>query len=149
MGVVIVTNETTGWAQLAPNAPADKVVSVSSDEQARRFEAAIAPYVKEARRTFPDAKGRFLAGLPPGETFFVTVRLVDGQQGVEIVFVQVRTIKDGWVIGKIANEVVTVKGHEQGDVLATQETSILDWTITKPDGSEEGNLVGKFLESQQ
>jgi hypothetical protein len=27
------------------------------------------------------------------------------------------------------------------------EAELLDWLITKPDGSEEGNVVGKFLDT--
>jgi hypothetical protein len=28
------------------------------------------------------------------------------------------------------------------------EPVLIDWLITKPDGSEEGNVVGKFLDRQ-
>lgn len=27
------------------------------------------------------------------------------------------------------------------------ETDMLDWPITRPDGTEEGNFVGKFLDT--
>jgi hypothetical protein len=36
-----------------------------------------------------------------------------------------------------------------GDRYATAETELLDWLITKPDGTEEGNVVGKFLDTYQ
>ena len=28
-----------------------------------------------------------------------------------------------------------------------KESDVLDWTISKPDGTEEGNFVGKFLDT--
>ena len=57
---------------LAPNAPKDKPAPIPSPE---RFERAIAPYVAQARATYPQAKQRFLAGLPRGQSFFLTARL--------------------------------------------------------------------------
>jgi hypothetical protein len=43
-------------------APTDKPVSAKSDEDVKKFEEAIAPYVKNARERLPDAKKRFLKG---------------------------------------------------------------------------------------
>jgi hypothetical protein len=60
------------------NAPRDKPVPVATEKHKRRFDAAIVPYVAEARATYPRAKRRFLAGLPPRHSFFVTVELRDG-----------------------------------------------------------------------
>jgi hypothetical protein len=50
---------------------------VTRDEQRQRLEAALKPYIAKARATYPRAKARYLAGLPPGQTFFVTVDLRD------------------------------------------------------------------------
>jgi hypothetical protein len=62
---------------VSTQAPLDKPVSVTSDEQKRRLDAAVAPYVAQARATYPKAKQRYLAGLPPQQSFFVTVELRD------------------------------------------------------------------------
>lgn len=135
-------------AQLAPNAPADKPVH-ATDEQAKRIEVAIEPYIEQARKSYPDARARFLAGLPKGETFFVTTKLTDDQGHFEFVFVVVKKIWDGRITGLIANEIGSVTGYKQGDEHTLPETELVDWTISKPDGTEDGNVVGKFLETYQ
>lgn len=135
--------------QLSPNAPKDKPVDARGGEEVRRFEEAIKPYVEQARKTYPEAKQRFLRGLPRGQVFFVTARLYDGTGRFEQVFVAVREIKGGKISGVIASEIRTVSGFRQGDPHALPESELYDWTISKPDGSEEGNFVGKFLDTYQ
>ncbi|MBK7538639.1 MAG: hypothetical protein IPI49_25370 [Myxococcales bacterium] len=34
-----------------------------------------------------------------------------------------------------------------GDPVQFSEQEVEDWTISRPDGSEEGNVVGKFLDT--
>ena len=58
-------------SELATDAPVDKPFSWT-EAQAAALERAIAPYVAKARETYPEAKKRYLAGLPPKHTFFVT-----------------------------------------------------------------------------
>lgn len=130
---------------LAPNAPKDQPVTANLDE--RKFDEAIKPSVEEGRKTYPDAKARFLAGLPPKHIFFVTARLHDSAGRWEQVFVEVKEISDGKIKGLIANDIETVSGYKLGDNYTFPEVEILDWTISKPDGTEEGNVVGKFLDT--
>lgn len=132
---------------LSPKAPRDRPVRSRSDDKRQRFDAAIAPYVAEARKTYPAARGRYLAGLPTGQHFFVTVRLYEDQR-FEQVFLAVQRIDGTHVTGTISNELSALKKRRRGDSVTVDEASILDWLITKPDGSEEGNLVGKFIDSQ-
>jgi hypothetical protein len=40
-----------------------------------------------------------------------------------------------------------VRGYRLRDQHAVAEAELLDWLITKPDGSEEGNVVGKFVDT--
>jgi hypothetical protein len=40
-----------------------------------------------------------------------------------------------------------VKGYKHGDEYKFPESEVLDWTISKPDGTEEGNFIGKFFDS--
>lgn len=49
--------------------------------------------------------------------------------------------------GIIANQIVVVNGYSRGQKYSVKEPDILDWLISKPDGSEEGNFVGKFLDT--
>jgi len=131
---------------LSPNAPADKPVDISKDEGTRLFEQAIAPYVKQARATLPQAKQKFLKGLPQGEAFFVTTRLYGANKTSEQVFVKVTSWNGQTIRGLLASDTPIVH-RKSGEVITCKEQDVLDWTISKPDGSEEGNSVGKFLDT--
>lgn len=145
-GVVGLAQEQDKLPTLAPNAPVDKGQPVKGDQLAA-FDAAIKPYVEQARKTYPEAKERFLAGLPPKNFFFVTTRLHDSAGRWEQVFIAVKEIKDGVITGLIASDIETVTGFKASDKYSFPESELMDWTIAKPDGSEEGNFVGKFLDS--
>ena len=129
---------------LSPNAPKDQPRQHASPDELDR---AIAPYVAQARATYPAAKRRYLAGLPQGEHFFLTTRLQDRRGRVEQVFIAVSAIEGSQVTGRIWNDVIGVEGHRRGDSYTFDESRMLDWLITKPDGREEGNVVGRFLDT--
>jgi hypothetical protein len=40
-----------------------------------------------------------------------------------------------------------VSGFKLGQTYTFNESDLIDWFISKPDGSEEGNVVGKFLDT--
>lgn len=126
----------------------DKPAPVTADGVSR-FEAAIAPYVAQGQRTYPEAKRRYLAGLPPKHQFSVLVRLTDDAGRFEIIFIRVHDIDPatGEIKGSISNTVNVVHGYHRGQILTLPESRVLDWTITRPDGSEEGNVVGNFLDN--
>jgi len=135
---------------LAPNAPEDRPVHFTgseANEALARWRALVAPYVEQARSTYPDAKRRYLAGLPPRHTFFVTTLLRDQQGHFENVFVLVDEMANQQVRGRITTDVNLVRGYHNGQPLAFPEGEVIDWLISKPDGSEEGNYVGKFLDT--
>ncbi|KAF0812389.1 hypothetical protein IGB42_03057 [Andreprevotia sp. IGB-42] len=125
---------------LAPNAPKDRVVPLVPAE--------IAPYVQQARNTYAAAKRRFQAGLPAGQSFFLATTLTDLSGNRENVFIAVNRINNGVVYGKIWNDLQTVRGYRYGDAYSFAENRMLDWLITKAYGSEEGNFVGKYLDSR-
>jgi len=148
--VLLLVRATSAWSQephVSTNAPPDEPVAVGSDEQQRRLEAALAPYIAQARATYPQARERYLAGLPPQEGFFVTVALRDTLGHSEMVFLAVDSLTRDSVFGRIWNQIHVVRGYRLRDPHAVAETELLDWLITKPDGSEEGNVVGKFLDT--
>lgn len=132
---------------VSTNAPPDNPVSASTNEQLRRMEAAVAPYVAQARATYPRAKARYLVGLPHRESFFVTVKLQDTLGHSEMVFLAVDSLARDSIFGRIWNQINVVRGYRLRDRVGVRETELLDWLITKPDGSEEGNVVGKFLDT--
>jgi hypothetical protein len=136
-------------AALAPNAPKDQPVSVNGKSKIEEIRAAMAPHIEEARKTYPDAKRRYLAGLPRGEVFFAVAKLRDAGGAEEQAFIAVTGIKDGKISGKIASDILGVEGFKRGDAYTLPEAEMVDWLISKPDGTEEGNFVGKFLDEWQ
>ena len=116
-----------------------------------QYDHAIAPHVAQARATYPAAKKRFLAGLPRGYTFSVWLRLYEKDQSKKIIyfedcFVSVVRIADGHIYGRLENKPRMVHGYSMGDRVVGEESEIRNWMIEHLDGTEEGNVVGKFLE---
>jgi hypothetical protein len=133
--------------ELAPNAPADKPVPLIDECQLRHFNKSMQPYVDSARATWPAARARYINGLPPGNTFFVTVRLTDQEKRIEQVFVVVDSVRNSRVFGRIRSPIQLVRGFRYGQPYDLPDSDIMDWMIAKPDGSEEGNVVGKFIDT--
>src|ERR1051325_6330690 len=134
---------------LAKTAPKDEPKTAVGKGSVNNFEKAMAPYVAQARKTLPDTKKRFQKGLQPGEVLYVTTRLYNAAGRYEQVFVEVKSWKDSTIAGLLSSEPELVKEHKRGEKLTVQEKDVYDWTISKPDGSEEGNFVGKFLDTYQ
>lgn len=130
-----------------PSAPLDKPILGTRADELKKLEEAIKPYIQKAKETYPEAKKRFLKGLPAKHTFFITTRLRDEQGRLEQVFIAVKEIKDGIVKGIIWSDIAVVSGYRRGEGYSFPESELVDWTIIKPDGSEEGNFVGKFLDT--
>ena len=135
--------------QLSPNAPKDRPVETAQRCIWNAMDTAMQPYIAQARATWPQAKQRYLAGLPPRNTFFVTALIIDDSDRREQVFIAVDSIQSGKISGRIWNRVDIVHGYRLGDRYTFPESELRDWLITKPDGSEEGNYVGKFLDGYE
>jgi uncharacterized protein YegJ (DUF2314 family) len=125
--------------------PPDRPQRATTD-QFKAYEKAIAPYVAKARATYPEAKKRFLAGLPAGYRFSVRVPLFDPDGNREDSFVRVYEIKNGKIMGVIESELNLVKSYKTGQQITCSESKIDNWLILRPNGTEEGNYVGKFLD---
>jgi hypothetical protein len=110
------------------------------------LDSIIVPYVAMAHRTYPDAKARFLKGLPTGDKFLITTRVFDKLGNFQQIFVEVSSIKDGKVTGYVAMAGGNIPSLTQGSPFNCVEEDILDWCIIKPDGQQEGNVIGKFLD---
>jgi len=113
------------------------------------LDRAVQPSINHARETFPDARRRFLAGLPPGYGLSVTTRLRDSTGHFEQVFVALDSIKGDRLFGHIASDIAFVRGFRKHQAYELGTGDILDWTILRPDSTEEGNFVGNFLDSLQ
>jgi uncharacterized protein YegJ (DUF2314 family) len=133
--------------ELAPNAPKDHPVETAQRCVWNAMERAMQPYIAQARASWPQARQRYLAGLPARQTFFVTALLIDDADRREQVFIAVDTIAAGKISGRIWNRVNIVRGYRLGERYSFPEADLRDWMIAKPDGTEEGNFVGKFLDA--
>jgi len=89
--------------------------------------------------------------MPANHIFFVTVRLTDDPGKFEIVFIRVLKIDNvkSEILGRIANDISLVHGYQRRQEITFPESRVIDWTISLPDGTEEGNVVGKFLDNYQ
>jgi hypothetical protein len=97
--------------------------------------------------SWPDARRRFQAGLPPQQSLSVTTRLGSPGGRMEQAFVMVDRIDGTQVTGRLWSEIIAVKGYRRGQTLTVPEREIVDWTISYPDGREEGNWMGKFIDA--
>jgi uncharacterized protein YegJ (DUF2314 family) len=131
-------------SQAEKNAPVDKPFQATR-EQFVEYDKAIAPYVAKARATYPAAKARFLAGLPPGYSFSVRVRLKDSNGRREDSFLTVNKISGEKITGRLET-VTLLRNYKTGQTISVKESEIDNWVIVRPDGTEEGNYVGKFLD---
>jgi hypothetical protein len=131
-----------------PARPPDRPAGFDTNAQVSRQDEELAPLISKARETYPAAVARFKQGLSPGEHFAVVTRLRDGNGRIEQVFVAVDSVEPGWVNGTITSDIELVSGYRRGDRYRMPESEILDWVISRPDGSEEGNVIGKYLDSR-
>jgi tetratricopeptide (TPR) repeat protein len=128
----------------ADSSPRDRLIHTQGSETIE-MDKKIKVLIDKARATLPAVKKRYSKGLPPGQILMVTTRLHDGGR-FEQVFVRVNRWEADIITGKLASN-VTTPNHRIGERAQLKEKDVLDWTIMKPDGSEEGNLIGKFLDT--
>jgi hypothetical protein len=130
-----------------PNVIRDEPLTASTGSEARRMFFAMEPYIAHARATWPDAKRRFVAGLPRRHTLFVTTRLRDASGRIEQVYIAVDSVVAERIHGRIWSKILIVDGYRLQQSYVLSEDDLIDWMIAKPDGSEEGNVVGRFLDT--
>jgi hypothetical protein len=135
-------------ASQEPTPPPDRSFHTDSAASAC-LDRAIQSRVANATRTFPQVRQRFAKGLPPGHHLSVTTRVQDRMGHFEQVFVAVDSLSRDTVFGRIASDIGFVEGFRSGQAHAVTLRDVLDWTIVRPDGTEEGNFVGKYLDSLQ
>jgi hypothetical protein len=135
-------NRVAELPRLASNAPVDRVV----EGQDPRKDSKLQALIDTARAELPTVRERYMKGLPPDAHLFVTTTLHSGSQDEQL-FVAVRDWSDpNTVEGLIATPPLT-PGFHNGDVIKVKQADIVDWTISRADGSEEGNIVGKYLDT--
>jgi hypothetical protein len=111
-------------------------------------ERAMVALIRESQAELPHIRKRFEAGLREGEFLYLTVRLFHPDQSFEQAFVRVTEWTDQDVTGVMASELIGFTEPKRGDVLKFLESTAIDWTVTGPGGTEEGNRLGHYLESR-
>jgi hypothetical protein len=61
-------------------------------------------------------------------------------------FIRVESINGGNITGVIENDLTLVNDYKTGQRITFSEGKIDNWVILRPDGTEEGNFVGRFLD---
>ena len=112
-----------------------------------RDESALADPVREALRTLPQAKKRFLAGLANGDQFLLSVRVVD----TDTSFRQATARVLGWHGNTVQALLLPTAANSVGPTEPTPvsfpETAVLNWTLLRASGREEGNYVGRYTDT--
>lgn len=62
-------------------------------------------------------------------------------------FVAVDNIVGSYIFGTPASPINVVQGYRYRQPYSFDDSGLVDWTVANPDGSEEGNVVGKFMET--
>ena len=116
-------------------------VGVTSEDKSQ---LAALSYVDKARAAFPEAKRRFLEGLPEGYELRVTADLKDSDGRRMNNLIIVDKIENGWVTGHwyegMARDVPVTQ-----DIYTFSEKDILDWAIQRSNGVIEGNFGWWYL----
>jgi hypothetical protein len=113
-----------------------------------RSETALADPMREALRTLPQAKKKFLAGLPNGDQFLLSVRVI----ATDTSFRQASARVLGWhgnTVQALLLPSPDAAGKADPTPISFPETAVIDWTLLRASGREEGNYVGRYLEVDQ
>ncbi|TGD81768.1 hypothetical protein [Hymenobacter wooponensis] len=103
---------------------------------------------KEAKRTLPQLRQRYQRGLQAGTTCYLTANVLNESATPEPLVVEVAAWQAGQVTGRIVR--LSPEGRTIAGALVTfEETVILDWLLLRPNGTEEGNYVGKYLDLEE
>jgi hypothetical protein len=133
--------------RVAPKTGRDQPLTASTGSEAMRMFFAMEPYIAHARASWPDAKRRFVDGLPRRHVLFVTTRLRDANGRIEQIFVAVDSVVAKRIHGRIWSQILIVDGYRLQQPYDFPEEDLIDWMIARPDGTEEGNVVGRFLDT--
>ncbi|WP_310394440.1 hypothetical protein [Hymenobacter sp.] len=112
-----------------------------------RDESALADPVREALRTLPRAKKRFLAGLPNGDQLLLSVRVVASDTSFRRASARVLGWRGGAVQALLLPGAAASAGSTEPVPVSFPEAAVFDWTLLRASGRAEGNYVGRYLDT--
>ena len=142
-----------GNAQLAAAQAAVPVVLTAATAPAgvrpalARDETALADPVREALRTLPQAKKKFLAGLPDGDQFLLSVRVAASDTSFRQASARVLGWRGNTVQALLLPEANDSATPVEPTPVSFSETAVVDWTLLRASGREEGNYVGRYTDT--
>lgn len=111
-----------------------------------RADSALAEPLQQAQRTLSAARKRYAAGLPSSTKCLVLVRVQASDTSFREVQARVIGWRDGAVQALISPRATAAVAADLRPV-SFPEAAVLDWTILAANGREEGNFVGKYLDT--
>lgn len=146
--LIAITLLSIAFSFAAP--PKDNPLSIREGNK-DKFAQMIAPYIEMAKRTFPDVKKKFLAGVHQKEHRILQVQItLSDKNGLnEMTFMKVLGCKGDLFQGTVNNDLRIVKGYAAGDTVSFMQNEILNWVVVDAEGHEEGNFVGKAIDAIQ
>ncbi|MET4075211.1 hypothetical protein [Hymenobacter sp. UYCo722] len=112
-----------------------------------REATALADPVREALRTLPQAKKKFLAGLPDGDQFLLSVRVAASDTSFRQASARVLGWRGNTVQALLLPEAADSASPLEPTPVSFPETAVLDWTLLRASGREEGNYVGRYTDT--
>ncbi len=109
-----------------------------------RDQTALADPVREALRTLPQAKKKFLAGLPDGDQFLLLVRVAASDTSFRQASARVLGWRGTTVQALLLPAAADSATPTEPTPVSFPETAVVDWTLLRASGREEGNYVGRY-----
>ena len=103
---------------------------------------------RKAMDELPAMKQRYMAGLRPGETFFIKKGFPMRSGDLEYMWVTVIGWKDTSLQGVLSSEPQSTPDLRAGQKLQVMENEIYDWILKVPDGAPLGNYTGRVLQRE-
>ncbi len=112
-----------------------------------RDETAFAAPIREAQRTLPQAKKRFQAGLPQGDQLLVMVRVMASDTSFRPASARVLGWRGNMVQALLLPEEANTASPAEPLPVSFPEAAVVDWTLLRAGGREEGNYVGRYRDT--
>ena len=153
VGGWLLAGAATLWPQAGAAQAAVPVVLTGATAPAglrpalERDENALADPVREALRTLPQAKKKFLAGLPIGDQFLLSVRIVATDTSFRKASARVLGWHGNTVQALLLPDAATSAAPAEPVPVSFPETAVMDWTLLRASGREEGNYLGRYADT--
>ena len=148
LALLILGNAKTAAAQAAAPVVLTAATAPAGVRPAlARDQTALADPVREALRTLPQAKKKFLAGLPDGDQFLLSVRVVASDTSFRQASARVLGWRGNTVQALLLPAAADSATPAEPTPVSFPETAVVDWTLLRASGREEGNYVGRYTDT--